>query len=99
MTQGMRSAVGYAHAAENIAYDASNGIYADRFVMRREDRQGRRGVASGARGPRSRRPEGDVVAGTLHAVSILGTNSRTRALFNLWVPLRDQTVQGAQVQP
>ena len=44
-------------------------------------------------------PKATVVAEKLHAVSILGmTNSRMKDFFDLWVLLRDPTLQGAEVQ-
>jgi predicted nucleotidyltransferase component of viral defense system len=44
-------------------------------------------------------PKATVVAEKLHAVSILGmTNSRMKDFFDLWVLLRDQTLQGSEVQ-
>ncbi|MBI5716966.1 MAG: nucleotidyl transferase AbiEii/AbiGii toxin family protein [Burkholderiales bacterium] len=44
-------------------------------------------------------PKATVVAEKLHAVSILGmTNSRMKDFFDLWVLLRDQTLQGGEVQ-
>lgn len=44
-------------------------------------------------------PKATVVAEKLHAVSILGmTNSRMKDFFDLWVLLRDPSLQGAEVQ-
>lgn len=44
-------------------------------------------------------PKATVVAEKLHAVTILGmTNSRMKDFFDLWVLLRDQTLQRAEVR-